>query len=137
MLAGLDDGTPARICSPAWAGLMHREQTGRINSVVHGDLNPRNVLVVDGQPCLIDYALTKKDQPLFCDFVRLEGCLMMEVLPGELTWRQLLRLQRWLAVACRLAGGGPAEDGLQRIHSNASDLERGVTAASEDVRYAG
>jgi hypothetical protein len=92
---------------------MNQERKGRINSVVHGDLNPRNVLVVDEQPCLIDYALTKSDRPLFCDFVRLEGCLMMEVLPDDLSWRQLLRLQRWLALACRLAGERAADADVQ------------------------
>lgn len=68
-----------------------------LTSLTHGDLNPRNILVVEGEPCLIDYAQTGLDLML-TDFVRLEGTLVRDVL-GKITWRQHVRLQRalWLA----------------------------------------
>lgn len=74
----------------------------RVASLVHGDLNPQNVLLVDGQPCLIDYAFTRTDEPILIDFARLEGCLAREVLPTDLTWAQHVRLQRLLVWVTRL-----------------------------------
>jgi hypothetical protein len=79
-------------------------QSGRITSLVHGDLNPRNILVIEHiNPCLIDYAHTREDEPILSDFVRLEGCLARDVLPDNLSWKQHVRLQRLLAASFRLS----------------------------------
>jgi len=82
--------------------VLETRRPGRWTALVHGDLNPRNVLVVAGRPCLIDYAMTRDGEPLLADFVRLEGTLARDVLPEDLSWTELVRLERLLAAACRL-----------------------------------
>lgn len=82
--------------------LLHTGATRRVTSRVHGDLNPRNALLVDGEPYLIDYARTAAGQPMLVDFVRLEGCLARDALSPELTWSDHVRLQRLLAACGRL-----------------------------------
>jgi Ternary complex associated domain 9 len=81
------------------ASVLNTSRRDRVVSLVHGDLNPRNILLVGGEPCLIDYALTRPGEPIFVDFTRLEGCLTRDVLPADLTWAQHVRLQRLLAWA--------------------------------------
>jgi hypothetical protein len=81
---------------------------GWVASLVHGDLNPRNVLMVGEQVCLIDYSETKDGQPLLGDPAWLEVGLLRDVVAGELSLRELVQLQRLLGVACRLSSG-PAE----------------------------
>jgi hypothetical protein len=71
-------------------------------TVAHGDLNPRNVLLVGDKACLIDYAFTADGQPIFADFARLEGSLARDALPPGWSWARHVRLQRLLATACRL-----------------------------------
>lgn len=69
---------------------------GRVRSKSHGDLNPRNLLIVGEQPRLIDYAHATDSAPILADFVRLEGVLARQCLPANLTWRQHVRMQRLL-----------------------------------------
>jgi Ternary complex associated domain 9 len=90
--------------------ILNERRPDRVTSVVHGDLNPRNVLLVGDQPCLIDYNLTRDGQPILGDFARLEGSLAREVLPASWSWADLVRLQRLLAVASRF--GDAAADRL-------------------------
>ena len=83
--------------------VLEAKRPNRLTALVHGDLNPRNILVVgDETPCLIDYAFMRKGEPFFLDFGRLEGSLTRDVLPADFTWRQLVRLERLLGLACRL-----------------------------------
>lgn len=89
------------------------EQT--ITSLVHGDLNPKNILIIGDNPYLIDYARTRKGEPLLSDFVRLEGCLARDILPENLDWRQHVRLQRLLAVACRLGDNGKVIERISQL----------------------
>ena len=77
---------------------------GRVVATVHGDLNPRNFLVVDDRQCLIDYADTRDGQPLYTDFARLEGSLLRGAL-SALAWREQVQLQRLLAAASRYGEG--------------------------------
>lgn len=109
---GMLTGTGARVPDPfaALPIIMESSRPHRITSVVHGDLNPRNILVINETPCLIDYALTRADEPIFMDFARLEGCLARDILPSDFTWAQHVRLQRLLAAACRLG-----EESVQRF----------------------
>ncbi|WP_433335025.1 hypothetical protein [Spirillospora sp. CA-294931] len=81
---------------------LFREQRRRVNAtVVHGDLNPRNVMYSGGQFYLIDFALTRAEQPIFTDPAWLEIGLHRDVIAPRLTWPQTLRLQRLLALASR------------------------------------
>ncbi|MBB5803149.1 hypothetical protein F4560_002917 [Saccharothrix ecbatanensis] len=84
---------------------------GRALTVVHGDLNPRNVMVVPGgdQVILIDYARTAEEQPVLVDPAWLEVCLLRNV-HSELGFAELLRLQRALGLAGRLLSLGCAAD---------------------------
>ena len=100
---------------PLLANVLDQKRPNRITSWAHGDLNARNILVAENRPCLIDYAFTREGEPLMFDFVRLEGTLAAEILPGDLTWAQHVRLQRFLALACRLAGPTASEQHLDRI----------------------
>lgn len=107
-------GSEARVRDPfvMLPDILRRNRPFRVTSVIHGDLNPRNILVIDKTPCLIDYAFTNSGEPIFMDFTRLEGSLTREVLPDDLSWKQHVRLQRLLAAACRL--GDEAADGFVR-----------------------
>ncbi|MET9452518.1 NACHT domain-containing protein [Streptomyces cinerochromogenes] len=91
---------PAILCDTA---------RGWVCATVHGDLNPRNVLVADDQPYLIDHARAKGDRPLLSDPAWLEMNLLRNVVAPRLDWCDLVRLNRLLAVACRL--GPSAGDG--------------------------
>jgi hypothetical protein len=81
--------------------ILQKEGNTQITSVIHGDLNPRNILMAGDNPCLIDYARTNKDQPLHMDFARLEGSLAREIMPADMSWEEWLRLERLLYAACR------------------------------------
>jgi len=121
------------------AGVMDAERAGRVTCVAHGDLNPRNILLVGRDVCLIDYALTGDGQPLLADFVRLEGNLVQEVLSAVFTWPELVRLGRYLAVACRLEQDGAAEKITRRLAAERAELGRAfrllwaVRRAARDV----
>ncbi|MCX5173374.1 hypothetical protein OG616_35825 [Streptomyces antibioticus] len=80
---------------------------GWVSSPAHGDLNPRNVLVADDQPYLIDHARAADRQPHMGDPAWLEMNLLRNVVAPRLGWGELVRLQRALAVHCRL---GPSTD---------------------------
>ncbi|MFJ7218663.1 hypothetical protein [Amycolatopsis sp. NPDC098790] len=74
---------------------------GRVRSVVHGDLNARNVMCVEQQPIVIDFANTAEDQPLLSDAAWLEISLLRDVF-AVLPYGDLVRVQRLLAVATRM-----------------------------------
>ncbi|MGW5639325.1 hypothetical protein, partial [Streptomyces sp. NPDC003832] len=80
---------------------------GWVSSPAHGDLNPRNVLVADDQPYLIDHARAADRQPQMGDPAWLEMNLLRNVVAPKLDWGELVRLQRALTVRCRL---GPSSD---------------------------
>ncbi|MFC0439949.1 hypothetical protein [Kutzneria buriramensis] len=82
-----------------------------VSSLVHGDLNPRNIMLVGDLLCLIDYARTATGKPLLSDPAWLEISLLRDVLATRLTRPELVRLQRLLAVASRL----PVDTVLARI----------------------
>lgn len=73
----------------------------RVTSAIHGDLNPRNALLVDNQPCLIDYSHTVCDGPQQADFCWLELGLLRDVFAG-MDFPELVAVQRWLALASRV-----------------------------------
>jgi Ternary complex associated domain 9 len=75
---------------------------GRVRATVHGDLNPRNILVLDGQVYLIDFATVTAGRPVLGDAAWLEMCLLRDVVAVRLDWPALVRLQRLLAAAIRL-----------------------------------
>ncbi|MEV7041406.1 hypothetical protein [Amycolatopsis sp. NPDC051061] len=78
---------------------------GRVRGVVHGDLNARNVMCVDGRPVLIDFARVADDHPIFADAAWLEISLVRDVF-AELSYGELVRVQRLLALASRLQQPG-------------------------------
>ncbi|WP_290054920.1 hypothetical protein [Amycolatopsis solani] len=95
------DGT--RTADPA-RGLLRvltDPELGRVRGVVHGDLNARNVMCVDGRPVLIDFARTTDEHPVFADAAWLETSLIRDVF-AELPYNELVRVQRLLALAARL-----------------------------------
>ncbi|WTW98862.1 hypothetical protein OG216_38430 [Streptomycetaceae bacterium NBC_01309] len=81
---------------------------GWVSATVHDDLNPRNVLVAEDQPYLIDHARADDDMPLLGDPAWLEVNLVRDVVARRLSPRELVRLSRCLAVASRL--GRPGRD---------------------------
>jgi hypothetical protein len=84
--------------------LLTEPVAGLITGTVHGDLNPRNVLIAGGQPFLIDYARARRDQPLLGDFAWLEINLLRYPLSTALSLADLVEVQRLLALADRVAG---------------------------------
>ncbi|HBL26942.1 MAG TPA: hypothetical protein DD490_08920, partial [Acidobacteria bacterium] len=121
--AGLPELAEATVADPfeALPRILEARRRGRLTALVHGDLNPRNVLLVGDQPLLIDYAFTKDEEPFFFDFTRLEGCLARDILPEDLSLAQHLRLQRLLAAACRLGERG-ADRFAQRLAAESPPL---------------
>lgn len=87
--------------------ILHDPGPRWISSFVHGDLNPRNVLFVSGQPFLIDYAEAAEDHPLLGDFAWLETGLTRDVIAPRLSYEELVSLCRVLAVASRCPGRRP------------------------------
>lgn len=88
-------------------------ELGRVRGVVHGDLNARNVMCVDGRPVLIDFAETTDDRPVFADAAWLELSLARDVFAG-LAYDDLVQVQRLLAVATRLQAPS-ADDRLAEL----------------------
>ena len=82
--------------------ILTADVAGRVRATVHGDLNPRNVLVIDDQVFLIDFAHVMADRPVLEDSAWLEVCLLRDVVAARLEWPALVRLQRLLAAATRL-----------------------------------
>jgi hypothetical protein len=104
---GLLKGDSASVPDPfvPLHALLTDDPSDAVWTVAHGDLNPRNVLLIDDRACLIDFAFTAAGQPIFADFARLEGSLARDTLPAGWSWAQHVRLQRLLATACRLGDG--------------------------------
>lgn len=92
----------------------------RLLARIHGDLNPRNILVTDGEPRLIDYAFTGDGEPLLADFARLEGLVSAWALPDDLTWTHHVRLQRLLAIVSHLGESAitPLAERLSRVRAD-------------------
>lgn len=85
--------------------VLTRPSPGRVRSVIHGDLNPRNVLLVDDRPFLIDYSHTA-DGWQQTDVCWLELGLLRDVF-ADLGFPALVTLQRLLALASRVLGRIP------------------------------
>jgi hypothetical protein len=75
----------------------------RVASPVHGDLNPRNILVRDGRTYLIDFAEALPDGLMLTDYAWLEVCCLRELDSAGMTWAELVGLQRQLAVLSKLS----------------------------------
>ncbi|WP_328563998.1 hypothetical protein [Streptomyces coelicoflavus] len=84
-------------------GVLHRTRDPRVTSAVHGDLNPRNILLRDGRAYLIDFANADPNGLTLTDYAWLEVCLLRELEESRITWRELLVLQRQLAVMSKLS----------------------------------
>jgi hypothetical protein len=78
--------------------LLNKPVTGLITGTVHGDLNPRNVLIANGEPFLIDYARARADQPILGDFAWLEINLLRYPLSARLSFADLVEVERLLAL---------------------------------------
>jgi len=81
--------------------------TGLVTATVHGDLNPRNVLIADGQPFLIDYARARSNEPILGDLAWLEINLLRGPLSTSLSFAELVHVQRLLALGDRIASVVP------------------------------
>lgn len=90
------------------AEVLTTELPGRVTSVVHGDLNPRNIVRVGDRPYLIDYARARANGPQQTDFCWLEIGLMRDLLADH-GFAELLHLQRCLGLASRLVDLGVAD----------------------------
>ncbi|GAA1908874.1 hypothetical protein GCM10009753_45310 [Streptantibioticus ferralitis] len=100
---------------------------GRVRSDVHGDLNPRNVLVIGGLIFLIDYAAAERNGYLLADPAWLEICLLREVVAQKIGWTDMCRLQRYLALASVLASHWGGENAVDRV---ATQLARSLDETS-------
>ncbi|WP_189308689.1 hypothetical protein [Streptomyces albospinus] len=70
----------------------------RTRSNVHGDLNPRNIMFCDKNPYLIDFASFESDGYLLADLAWMEVCILRDCISPLLSWADLVRLQRYLAL---------------------------------------
>ncbi|MEV4051753.1 hypothetical protein AB0J55_11260 [Amycolatopsis sp. NPDC049688] len=102
-------------------------ELGRVRGVVHGDLNGRNVMCVDGRPVLIDFAATTDDQPVLADAAYLEVSLIRDVF-AELTYAESVRIQRLLALAGRLSAPGADERLADLLDGRQARIAFGILA---------
>lgn len=100
-------------------------RAGRVCSVAHGDLNPRNILLTGGRPYLIDYARARNDCPQQTDFCWLEVGLVRDVFAGQGP-RVLLGLQRVLGFAMNLLDLGSDAGRIERACLDLLDPESAV-----------
>ncbi|MEV1026808.1 hypothetical protein [Streptomyces sp. NPDC050264] len=115
-------------------GILAAPRRKRVFSVLHGDLNPRNILLVDSHAYVIDFAnaLEQDDEAAltFSDYTWLEVCLLRELEGAGLSWEQLVRVQSQLAVLCMLAEHGVAMDCLDKLVASlahqAQESDRGA-----------
>ncbi|MFG3323929.1 hypothetical protein ACGF3J_38415 [Streptomyces sp. NPDC048171] len=81
------------------AGLLEvldADPTLRLRSAVHGDLNPRNVILSGDTPFLIDFATFNTEDFTLTDTSWLEVCILRDCMAERLSWEQTVRLQRAL-----------------------------------------
>ncbi|MEV6020697.1 hypothetical protein [Streptomyces sp. NPDC051997] len=83
--------------------ILRAAKEDRGHSPVHGDLNPRNVLLRGESAYLIDFASAQPDGLLLTDYAWLEVCVLRELESAGLSWLELIQLQRQLAVLSLLA----------------------------------
>ncbi|MEO3809073.1 hypothetical protein ABGB17_08750 [Sphaerisporangium sp. B11E5] len=92
------------------------EEPHRPVSLVHGDLNPRNVMLSGGRPFLIDFPKTAVGH-LSADLCWLELGLLRDVLAEHLTFGESLLLNRLLALASRAVDAVPGDDPESRCRT--------------------
>ncbi|GAA2331230.1 hypothetical protein OKJ48_33990 [Streptomyces kunmingensis] len=115
-------------------GILAASRRKRVFSVLHGDLNPRNILLVDSHAYVIDFANALKQDDenalTFSDYTWLEVCLLRELEDAGLSWEQLVGVQRKLAVLCTLAEHQVALDCLDKLVASlahqAQESDRGA-----------
>ncbi|MEU5260492.1 hypothetical protein [Amycolatopsis sp. NPDC021455] len=94
------DGVPTADPAIGLRPVLTDPRFGRVRGVAHGDLNARNVMCVENEPLLIDFAETAGDRPVLSDAAWLEVSLLRDVFAG-LSYGDLVRIQRCLALASR------------------------------------
>ncbi|MFF0017986.1 hypothetical protein [Streptomyces sp. NPDC005374] len=94
----------------------------RMRSAVHGDLNPRNVILSDNTPYLIDFATFAEDAFTAADITWLEMCILRDCIAAHLTWPEIVRLQRALGLLAMLLP-----------HWDAQELQGAVSALGREV----
>ncbi|MFB6436288.1 hypothetical protein ACFCVY_05815 [Streptomyces sp. NPDC056411] len=82
----------------ALAGVLSASAEARTTSHVHGDLNPRNIMFCEKNPYLIDFASFSTDGYLLSDLAWMEVCTLRDCVAPALSWADLVRLQRYLAL---------------------------------------
>ncbi|MFC9280181.1 hypothetical protein [Streptomyces collinus] len=83
--------------------VLSRRREARVVSPVHGDLNPRNILVRGDSTYLIDFADADPHGLTLTDYAWLEVCSLRELETAGISWRDLICLQRQLAVLSKLS----------------------------------
>ena len=133
------DGLTIRHPLARLQALLTEDVPGRATAALaHGDLNPRNVLVVAGQVFLIDFAYTAPGRSPSWDAAWLETCLMRDVIAPALSAVELVRLQRLLgAVSRTLSSTGDNKNSPTMLQTSASasvkaayDVLRAIRTAS-------
>lgn len=94
----------------------------RMRTAVHGDLNPRNVILSGDTPYLIDFATFTEDAFTVADIAWLEMCMLRDCIAAHLTWPETIRLQRLLGLLTMLLP-----------HWDAQELQTAATALGETV----
>ncbi|REK84518.1 hypothetical protein DY245_42950 [Streptomyces inhibens] len=92
------DGTTVEHPMKALLSVLSASVEARTRSQVHGDLNPRNIMFCDKNPYLIDFASFEQDSYLLSDLAWMEVCTLRDCVSPFLSWADLVRLQRYLAL---------------------------------------
>ncbi|MFE1928173.1 hypothetical protein ACFW91_37185 [Streptomyces asoensis] len=70
----------------------------RMRTAVHGDLNPRNVILSGRVPYLIDSATFSPEGFTLADVTWLETCILRDAMAAHLSFADMVRLQRYLGL---------------------------------------
>lgn len=97
----------------------------RMRTAVHGDLNPRNVILSGRVPYLIDSATFSREGFTLADVTWLETCILRDSIAAHLSFPEMVRLQRYLGLLTLLRPGWSESD-------LASAAELLAQAAGED-----
>ncbi|MFH8632335.1 hypothetical protein ACH4CC_21100 [Streptomyces lydicus] len=91
---GMTVGHPVK----ALRSVLSSSAEARTRASVHGDLNPRNIMFCEKNPYLIDFASFEPDGDLLADLAWMEVCILRDCVAPALSWSDLVRLQRYLAL---------------------------------------
>ncbi|XUL94002.1 hypothetical protein ACQ86D_51470 [Streptomyces galilaeus] len=122
------EGTQIAHPSRCLHSVLWESEEKRYFSPVHRDLNPRNIIILDSTPYLIDFATFAQAGATLQDPAWLETCLIRDCFAERLDWGELIRLQRFLGFLSQMSAHWDDD----QVRTAAADIAE--TLAQDDPR---